>query len=111
MYGHILLSIDRSLIVDRLADYIEHSAEGSLADGHFYRCAGIDRGAAAGKTVGGEKRYASYAVIAYMLDRLHDDLAVRELYLDRIVYIRHFTGGKLDIYDRPYDPSDNSVLH
>ena len=46
-----------------------------------------------------------------MLNDLHYNLAVFKLYLDCIVDIRYFAGGKLDIDYRAYYPSDNSVFH
>ena len=109
--GHILLRVDRPLLVDRLADDVEHTAESGLADGHFNRRARIDGGAAAGHTVGGEQRDAADAVLTYMLHSLHDDLAVFKLHLYCVIDIRHLAGRKLYVNDRAYDPSDDAVFH
>ena len=108
---HILFGVYCALAVDRLADDIEHAAERRFTDRHFNGCSRIDRRAAARQSVGGKQRDASYAVIADVLNSLHDDLLVLELYLDRIINIRQFTGGKLDVNNRAYDPSDYSVFH
>ena len=111
MNWHILFGVYCALAVDRLDDDIEHAAERRFTDRHFNGCSRIDRRAAARQSVGGKQRDASYAVIADVLHSLHDDLLVLELYLDRIINIRQFTGGKLDVNNRAYDPSDYSVFH
>ena len=109
--GHILFGVYRTLTVDRLADDIEHAAERCLADRHFNGCSRIDRRAAAGQSVGRKQRDASYTVISDVLNSLHDDLMVIEVYLYSIIDIRQLAGGKLDVNNGAYDPSDYSVFH
>ncbi len=68
----VFLCLDRLAVVDRLAEQIEHAAEGCVADRHADALAGVQRLLAANQTVSRAHSDAACGVVADVLRDLCD---------------------------------------
>ena len=93
-----LLGVDRTHLVHRLAEHVEHAAERLLADGHADRAAEADRLHAAHHAFGGLHRDGADAAFADVLLGLADDV-------DRLGDVEAFADdadGGVDFGDLPF---------
>ncbi len=76
----VIVGVDGAAAVDRVADQIEHPAEGRLADRHLDGAAGVEAFLAANHAVGAAQRHAADAAAAKVLLHFAD-----EVHLDPLV--------------------------
>ncbi len=104
-----LLVADRcGVVVDRLAEHVEHAAEALGADRHHDRMARVLSLHAAREAVGGAHGDAARDAVTEMLHDLDDEvdldvLAYRPLDGDGVEDGRQFAGREFNIYDRSDD--------
>ncbi len=79
MDGPALLHVDRAAVVDRLAQEIEHAAEGFLADGNGQGRAGIDAIHAAAQAVGDAQGHGAHLAAAEVLLHFADQMHGRPM--------------------------------
>ncbi len=100
-----------ALAVDGLAHDVEHAPERRLAHGHRDGGAGVYGLAAAGDAVGGGERDAADVAAADLLYDLHDDLALRQAHLHRVVQLRELPLGEVNVHHRADHAFDNCFFH
>ena len=117
LLGHVLLAERRRLAVDgmplrlgsghpvdRVADDVEHPAQGHLPDRDGDRLSGVDRLVAAAQPVGGvHGDGADHAVAQVLLDLQHQPGALGAGDLQGVVGARETAAGEGDVHDRPHD--------
>src|SRR6266446_1271127 len=119
MDGIRLLGVDRRALVDGLADDVEDSPEGFVADRNGDGRAGIAHRHPARQPLGRRHGHRSHLALAEVLgDFEHEPLRVREdvlvldpLHCERVVDVGELSRLELDVDDRPDDLDDLSHTH
>jgi peptide chain release factor 1 len=105
--GQGLLGVDRTLLVDGLAEDVEDATEGRLADRHADRAAGVAHGGAAGEAVGRGHRDGPDPVVAEVLLDLADERLLAVAHdLDGVEDGRQVAGREFDVDDGSGDLDD-----
>ena len=99
-------------IVDRLAQYVENTAQRILTNRYGNRCAGCNGVHTTSQTIGGSHCDTSYGIVTKILCNLDGQgAAILKRYLDCLVDFRNLALGELDIHDRTDDLRDlTSIL-
>ncbi len=106
---HAAVGVDRTALIDRLADHIENPAERLGADRHHDREAGIDDLGAAHQPVGGVHRDRAHGALAEMLGHFEHQGAPGIIDLERGQNRRQFA-LEADIDDRADDLGDRADI-
>ena len=98
-----LLSLDRRLVVHRLAEQVEDAAKVFVADRHRNRAAGIGCLHAAHQAVRGLHRNAAHGVLADVLRDLDGDNLAVVVDRDGVQQLRQCVGIEFDVQHRSND--------
>ena len=111
VYAPFLLGHDVALLVDRLAEDVEHTSEGLLADGHLYaRARSSDLHILAESLTCGEHDTA-HDVVAHMLSDLHNAASAVDLNGESVPDHGELSRGELNVYNRSDDLSYLTFFH
>ena len=116
MDRHVHLRVQRTKLIDRLAQHIQHAAQRLAPDRHHDAVAGIDRLHPANHTLGRHHRDAAYATLAQVLLHL-DHYVQRSGHVEPIAHNpqrlkdrRHLRFFKLHVNGRAADRNDFSNI-
>ena len=112
--GPALDVLRRGLLVDGLAQQVEHAAQALVTNGHLDRFAGVHGIRTADKAVGGRHGNAAHDVIANVLGNLNDQLFAVVFQFNGVQKGGQFTVPESDVQYRShdlYDRSDVFVWH
>ena len=106
--GPALDVLRRGLLVDGLAQQVEHAAQALVTNGHLDRFAGIHGIRTADKAVGGRHGNAAHDVIANVLGNLNDQLFAVVFQFNGVQKGGQFTVPESDVQYRSHDLYDLS---
>ena len=103
MDGPALLRVGSGLVVDGLAQEVEHASQALVTDRDCDRPFGVDRVDAADQTIGGAHRDTADDIVADLLRHLGDQSAAINIDFDGIEQCRQLPLLETDIKDRAGD--------
>ena len=111
VYPPFFLSVHIALLVDRLAENIEHSAEGLFTDRNLdTRTCGCDLHILA-QSLAGCEHNAAHDAVAHVLSHLHNALFAVDLNGESVSYHRELSRSKFNIYNTPHDLCYSALFH
>ena len=106
----LLAGLHRPLLVDGVAQDVEHAAQHALAHGDGDGRAGGGDGHAAAQALAGGEHDAAHRVAAHMLGHLHDLPAAVQLHLQSLLQLRQGAAVKGHVHHGAHDLYNGSLL-